>query len=252
MAIADSVPGVSGGTIAFLLGFYEKFIYSIDKFLTGTTSERISVFPFLFKLGLGWITCFYFCVKIISTIFKTHFCEISSMFIGLTLVSIPIVISEELISIKGRLKYIWLTVIGIIFVPLLVKISQSSSYRDLNEMSPTLVIYVFIAAICAISALVLPGISGATILLIFGLYSPIMSACNDTLHGNLNYIPILIVFAVGAIIGFAIITKIMRFCFRKYHSQVIYLCLGLLIGSIYAIWNGNIDQHMSIDTFSIL
>ena len=66
MALADSVPGVSGGTIAFLLGFYDKFIDSIDDLLTGTKEERKDAFVFLIKLGIGWISGFVIAVLILT------------------------------------------------------------------------------------------------------------------------------------------------------------------------------------------
>ena len=70
MALADSVPGVSGGTIAFLLGFYDKFIDSIDDLLTGTKEERKDAFVFLIKLGIGWISGFVIAVLILTSVFE--------------------------------------------------------------------------------------------------------------------------------------------------------------------------------------
>ena len=72
MALADSVPGVSGGTIAFLLGFYDKFIDSIDDLLTGTKEERKDAFVFLIKLGIGWISGFVIAVLILTSVFESH------------------------------------------------------------------------------------------------------------------------------------------------------------------------------------
>lgn len=78
MALADSVPGVSGGTIAFLLGFYDKFIDSIDDLLTGTKEERKDAFVFLIKLGIGWISGFVIAVLILTSVFESHIYYISS------------------------------------------------------------------------------------------------------------------------------------------------------------------------------
>ena len=95
MALADSVPGVSGGTIAFLLGFYDKFIDSIDDLLTGTKEERKDAFVFLIKLGIGWISGFVIAVLILTSVFESHIYYISSLFIGFIIFAIPIIFREE-------------------------------------------------------------------------------------------------------------------------------------------------------------
>ena len=120
MAVADSVPGVSGGTIAFLLGFYEKFIGSVHNFLMGTNEERKAAFPFLFKLGLGWVAGFSVCVLILSTLFHTYIYEISSVFVGLTLIAVPIVIMEEREYIKGRYLHLICSPACVAVVPALL------------------------------------------------------------------------------------------------------------------------------------
>ena len=88
MALAESVPGESGGTIAFLLGFYDKFIDSIDDLLTGTKEERKDAFVFLIKLGIGWISGFVIAVLILTSVFESHIYYISSLFIDIAPFSI--------------------------------------------------------------------------------------------------------------------------------------------------------------------
>ncbi|MDV0443459.1 DUF368 domain-containing protein [Methanorbis rubei] len=237
MAVADSVPGVSGGTIAFLLGFYEKFIGSASDFLLGTNEQRKAAFPFLFKLGVGWVAGFSVCVLILSTLFHTYIYEISSVFIGLTLIAVPIVIMEEKKYMKGKYLNLIYTAIGIAVVPLLMILNPATggSGVDLTQASIGLAMYLFIAAIIAVSALVLPGISGSTLLLIMGLYIPLISAVSAVMHLNFAYVPMLIAFGLGMIAGLAISAKVIMYCFARYRSQTIYLCLGLLVGSLYAI-----------------
>lgn len=95
MAMADSVPGVSGGTIAFLMGFYDKFINSLNDLISGKKAEKIEALKFLAKLGVGWVVGFVSCVLILTKLFDTYIYEISSLFIGLTLFAIPVVFMEE-------------------------------------------------------------------------------------------------------------------------------------------------------------
>ena len=109
----------------------------------------------------------------------------------------------------------------------------------------------------AISAMILPGISGSTLLLIFGLYVPIISGIKETLHFNLSYVPVLFVFGMGIVTGIAIIIKIVKRALEKYRSQTIYLILGLMLGSIYAIVMGATTlkvpkDPLSLGTFDIL
>lgn len=257
MAIADSVPGVSGGTIAFLLGFYEKFVSSVNDFLLGSMDKKKAALPFLLKLGAGWVGGFLVCAVILSKIFAAHIYELSSLFLGLTLLAIPIVIMEERAALKG--KYYWLifTAIGIAVVPLLVQLNSAMVVSDLSQMSPVLAITLFVAAILAVSVMVLPGISGSTLLLIFGLYVPLISAVSALVHLDFTYVPALVVFGIGGILGLALCTKIIRACFERFHSQTIYLVIGLLAGSLYAISKGaetlSVPQPpLTMATFSIL
>ena len=94
MALADSVPGVSGGTIAFLLGQYDDFINSLHYFVIGTIKQRIKAIKFLLQLGIGWIVGFVLAVLILTAVFQSHIYQISSLFLGFIVFSIPIVIKE--------------------------------------------------------------------------------------------------------------------------------------------------------------
>jgi putative membrane protein len=259
MAVADSVPGVSGGTIAFLLGFYDKFISSVDDLLTGTMAEKKAAFPFLFKLAVGWAAAFLICAVILANLFDTYVYEISSVFIGLTVCTVPIVVMEEKETLKGHYLHSIFAVIGVAAVPLLMyfnPVTRESSV-DLTQVSLELGLFLFIAAVLSISVMVLPGISGSTMLLIMGLYVPLISAVSAVVHLQFQYVPMLIVFGLGMITGLVFIAKLLRHCLEKYRSQTIYLSIGLLIGSLYAIVMGatTLDvpkPAMSFETFSIL
>ena len=95
MALADSVPGVSGGTIAFLLGFYDEFINSLDDLFRGNMDSKRKAFIFLIKLGLGWIIGFLLAATVLSNMFTSKIYEMSSLFLGFIIFSIPQVIKEE-------------------------------------------------------------------------------------------------------------------------------------------------------------
>lgn len=260
MAMADSVPGVSGGTIAFLLGFYDEFINSLNDLMGKDNARRKQAFFFLFKLGVGWVAGFCLSVLVLSGLFQEHIYEISSVFMGLTFFAVPMVIREEKDSIRGRYGNLVFTVLGIGLVFCISYFNPAGGQGmnvSVEHLSMGLVAYVFLTAMVAITAMVLPGISGSTLLLIFGIYVPIIGAVKELLHMNLNYVPILLVFGMGVITGIVGIIKTIKMCLERYRSQTIYAILGLMIGSLYAITKGptTLDvpmESLGLQTFSIL
>ena len=112
MALADSVPGVSGGTIAFILGFYDNFIGSLHTLFHGNLAEKKTAIMFLLKIGAGWIVGFLMAVSLLADLFTTGIYEISSLFLGFVIAAIPLVISEEKDAIKGKYSCLVFSVIG--------------------------------------------------------------------------------------------------------------------------------------------
>lgn len=241
MALADSVPGVSGGTIAFILGFYDQFITSLDKIISGTKEERKSAIFFLFKLGIGWIAGMGLAVFILASIFDKRIYEISSLFIGFIIFAIPIIVLEEKKCIKGHSISSLFTLLGIAIVVAITyfnPVSGSENEVDISKLSIRLALYVFVAGMIAISAMVLPGISGSTLLLIFGLYTQIISGVKEVLTFNFSYLPILCIFGVGVLVGIFSVIRFIRIALEKFRPQMIYLIIGLMVGSLYAIVMG--------------
>ena len=243
MALADSVPGVSGGTIAFILGFYDDFIGSLNSLISkNSTADKKKSLIFLMKLGIGWIVGMVLSVLILSSIFDAHIYSISSLFTGFIIVAIPLIMKQEKDSLICKYKNIIFTIIGALIVALITYFNPSGSNGGLNLSLESLNfgvgIFVFVAGMIAISAMVLPGISGSTLLLIFGLYTGIISSIKEVLSLNFSYLPVLIIFGLGVIVGILSTIKIIKFLLSKYRSAMIYLILGLMLGSIYAVFMG--------------
>lgn len=259
MALADSVPGVSGGTVAFILGYYEKFINSLNA-LVSKDSDKKEALKFLGKLGVGWAIGLILASLVLSSVFETHIYAISSLFIGFILFAIPSIIKEEKDTLKGKYQYLIFTAIGIAVVALLTYFNPTSGGGinvDINSLNIGICIYAFVVGMVAISAMILPGISGSTILLIFGLYIPIINSIKEVLHLQLEYLPILIVFGFGVLAGIALIIKLVKKALDKYRTQTIYTVIGLMIGSLYAIVRGPTtlkvpQEAMNFGTFNIL
>lgn len=241
MALADSVPGVSGGTIAFLLGFYDQFIGSIDDLMTGDMEKKKKALFFLVKLGIGWVCGMVLAVLVLSSVFESHIYAISSMFIGFIIFAIPIVIKEEKECLKSKLGYIPFILLGAAVVSAITYFNPVSGGGDgisLEHLTPGLALFVFAAGMIAISAMVLPGISGSTLLLIMGLYLPVVTAVKDILHLNFKALPTVIIFGLGILAGVFSVVKLIRRALLHFRAQTIYTIIGLMAGSIYAVIMG--------------
>ena len=240
MALADSVPGVSGGTIAFILGFYDQFIGALDNLISGKKEKKIDAIKFLIKIGIGWMVGFILAVLFLGQIFDEYIYKISSLFIGFIFFAIPIIIKEEKEVLRSKYSNIIFALIGIAIVWAITFFNPTTGENgiSIDNISLGVGLYIFLCAMIAISAMVLPGISGSTLLLIFGLYVPIINAIKEIIQLNFSYLKVIIIFGLGILTGILSIIKIVRIVLEKYRAKTIYLILGLMIGSIYAVIMG--------------
>ena len=260
MSLADSVPGVSGGTIAFIMGFYDQFIGSLDAMVSGNKEQKKKAAVFLVKLMCGWGIGFCMSVLVIGNLFHTYIYQLCSLFMGLTIFSLPIIFREEKESIIGHYKNVIFALIGVGVVVAITYSNQhigAGSSVDISALSWKNGIYLFVVAMIAISAMVLPGISGSTLLLIFGLYVPIISGIKEFLHFNFQYVPALFVFGCGVIVGILSVIKLVKLGLERHRSAMIYFILGLMFGSLYAIVMGpttlDVPQEaMGVKTFHVV
>ena len=256
MALADSVPGVSGGSIAFILGFYDNFVNALDSLLY--KDKRKDGLKYLFKLGIGWVFGMGLSVLILTKVFETHIYQISSLFIGFILLSIPIIIKEEKDTLKKNYFNVFFAILGIILVVAITYFNSTQlTSMSLTNLTVSHAIYIFLVGMIAISAMILPGISGSTLLLIFGLYLPVITGIKDLLHLNFSSFFGLVIFGLGVIAGILSIIKALKKALEKFRTQTIYLIIGLMLGSLYAIVMGpttldNPVDPININNFSIL
>ena len=240
MALADSVPGVSGGTVAFIMGFYDRFIGSIHQLVFGKIEEKKAGLRYLGKLGLGWILGMGLAVMVLSALFQSHIYVVSSLFIGFIGGSIPLILHSESESVPEYRKGIPFLIAGIALVVGITMMNGGSSgaSMDLSQFSLMTGLKLFFIGMIAISAMFLPGISGSTLLLIFGAYIPVITAVRGLLGLHFAYLPALIFFGCGVLAGAATVVKGIRICLEKFRSQAIYGILGMMVGSFYAIIQG--------------
>lgn len=259
MALADSVPGVSGGTIAFILGFYEKFLDSLHAVFRGDSVQRKEALRYLIKLGLGWAIGMGSCVVLLSNLFEQNIYFMSSLFLGLTVSSIPFVAIAERQTLRQPLRHGWFLLIGVgLVVGLAMLRTGGAGIGNINyaQLSPLQFGYIFLSGAVAITAMVLPGISGSSVLLIAGVYLPTIQAVHSLLQMQLAVFPGLCALGFGVLAGVAFSIQAIRTALQKHRGPMVWLILGLMIGSLYAIANGpaslDIPQPpLSLATFQL-
>lgn len=240
MALADSVPGVSGGTIAFILGFYDRFLNALHSLFGKDADARKSAVIYLLKLGLGWIFGMGACVLTLSRLFEAHIYFMSSLFLGLTLASFPFVLRAEKKSLRGQERYAPFALFGLLLVVLLTLLRANTVGVAIRfaDAPVWMLGYIFLSGAVAITAMVLPGISSSTILLIAGVYLPAIQAIRAFLGFDFSVFPGLCALGLGMIAGVGLSIHVIRAALRKYRSQMVWLILGLMAGSLYAIVMG--------------
>ena len=240
MALADSVPGVSGGTIAFILGFYDRFLNALHSLFGKDADARKSAVIYLLKLGLGWIFGMGACVLTLSRLFEAHIYFMSSLFLGLTLASFPFVLRAEKKSLRGQERYAPFALFGLLLVVLLTLLRANTVGVAIRFAGvPVWMLgYIFLSGAVAITAMVLPGISSSTILLIAGVYLPAIQAIRAFLGFDFSVFPGLCALGLGMIAGVGLSIHAIRAALRKYRSQMVWMILGLMAGSLYAIVMG--------------
>lgn len=240
MALADSVPGVSGGTVAFIMGFYDQFIGAIHNLAFGKMKEKKSAVMYLAKLGAGWVVGMAMAVVVLSALFESHIYAVSSLFIGFIGGAIPLIIKAERKSLQDIGKGIFFCLFGLMLVAGITWANSriGGAAMELRQFSIGTSIKLFFIGMIAISTMFLPGISGSTLLLIFGAYIPVITAVKGVLSLEFSYIPCLIFFGCGVLTGAVTVVKAIKVCLEKFRPQAIYMILGMMIGSFYAIVMG--------------
>ena len=193
MALADSVPGVSGGTIAFILGFYDHFLDTLHDLFGKDGAARRTALIYLLKLGAGWAAGMIACVPALSSLFEKNIYFMSSLFLGLTLAFTPFIAAAERTALK-KFRSAPFALLGMAVVVGLTLLRGSSALGSVSFASLSL-LYIFLSSAVAITAMVLPGISGSSILLIAGVYLPAIQAVRSFLHMEPSVLPGL--FALG-------------------------------------------------------
>ncbi len=229
MGVADLVPGVSGGTIAFLFGIYDELLYTI-KLITGQVPklilerkfvEALKLIPFAFivPVSSGILISIFGLVKIVSYLLETQPVLVWALFFGLVIGSVYAV-SKRIT--KWTLRHISLLVLGFALTYIIVGLPVIG-----GSSSP---LAVFATGVIAITAMILPGISGSLIMVLLGQYEIVINAV-----ASRDFVT-LVFFASGAIVGLALFVRLLTWLLKHYHFAVIAFLIGVMAGSLRRIW----------------
>lgn len=229
MGSADLVPGVSGGTIALIVGVYEELIHSIKHVsgkvvklaLKGNITAAIKEVPFRFllPLGLGLLSAVISLAKLLEWLLLNYPIFVWSFFFGLVVASVWLVGKRVHSWSQQTLIALITGTIAAYFIVGLVPV----------ETPATLPAF-FLSGAIAICAMILPGVSGSFLLIIMGKYSQILSAVSDR-----NFI-VLGTVATGAIIGLSLFSRLLSWLFAKYHDIMMAVLTGVMLGSLRKLW----------------
>ena len=245
MGIADAMPGVSGGTIALLVGIYEELIKSISELNISLFSElKKNGFNsfwkklngnFLLVLSLGIGISLISFVKISANLLENFPLYIWSFFLGLIFSTIYVIY---------KMINPW-SVVSLFFLVMSILFSLFLSSFSIYETTEISLLFVLFSGIIASSAMILPGISGSLILVILGVYAYLIKSID-----NLEFI-VIFTFILGAIIGLLGFSRILKYLFKNHRNITYTIMLGLVIGSIEKVWPWNKSFSVELSNLNL-
>lgn len=230
MGAANVIPGVSGGTIALISGIYEELIDSLNSLMSFKTWKLLTERKwkefwntihgsFLLSLAIGVIGSIFSLAKVMEYCLHYHPIQTWAFFFGLIVASAAVMLRD----IKGwKVKDVLITIAGVALGLAVCTLSPTETPDDMW--------FLFICGAIAICTMILPGISGSFILVIFGKYDYIMSAISE-----LNW-PVLIVFGLGCAAGILAFAKFLHWLLGKWEKETMLVLVGFVVGSLVKVW----------------
>jgi putative membrane protein len=239
MGAADIVPGVSGGTIALVLGVYERLIASVNAGSSALGSILKGDVPgfkrwmktvdwaFILSLGAGILLAIILLAHIIEDLLHSEPVLMASLFVGL--VAGSIVIAWRMIKTPIR-NHIWIALGTGVIVFAALGLRSGTTEESVTQLAEPVIWAFFISGAIAICAMILPGISGSFILVMLGMYGAVLGAVTARDFASLG------VFAVGAVVGLALFSRVLYRALTDHHDIVIAILVGLMAGSLRVLW----------------
>lgn len=251
MGIANIIPGVSGGTMAVSMGIYDRIIGSITNLFKQFKKSVMTLLPY----GIGMIVAIIGLSYFIETFFEKYPLQTGSLFVGLILGGVPILINKvsKNPSTGSKSKTHGFDAISvvlfIIFFALIILLQIFGSDKEAKitlSVSVIQMVKLFVIGVIASATMVIPGVSGSMILLILGYYNPIIETINSTIKALspwnfdtiLHNVAILAPFGIGVLVGIFAIAKLIEFLLSRYEKRTYFAILGLVLASPFAIYMG--------------
>ena len=255
MGIANIIPGVSGGTLALILGIYEDFIGAISHFFSNFKKNIC----FLAPIAIGILLAIASLSRVIDYSYKHYPIPTSLFFVGLVIGGIPMLYSK----VKGKKEVkqpssyliFLLTFALVIFMACSSLIFGEGLKVSLSNMGFVNYLLLFLVGVIAAATMVIPGVSGSLVLMLLGYYYPVIAVIKEftSLKNIGSNILILGVFGVGVLLGIVLISKLIEFLFNKYEAKTYFGVLGFIIASIIAIpISAMLNIKVSFDIIQIL
>ncbi len=239
MGAADVVPGVSGGTIALVLGIYERLVLSIRNGSTalgrlikgdgrgaGDSIKKVD-WGFLVPLLVGILLAILSLAHLIETLLKDHPEEMAGLFTGL--IAGSVVIAWRLVK-NWDATAITILIAVTVAMFVLLGLREGTSDTTVGQLTNPAVWAFFLAGAVAICAMILPGISGSFLLVLLGMYGPVLEAVND------RALSTLVVLAAGMVLGLALFSQLLSWSLEHHHDKVVAALIGLMAGSLRVLW----------------
>ena len=237
MGAADSVPGVSGGTVALILGHYHRLVTAISRFDQGAVQlllarrwKQLALhidFRFLATLGAGVLIALVSLASLMHWLLEHKLPQTLAVFMGLIIASVWIV---------ARQIRVWNAagVVGMFLCAIVGYVISSLSPIGMEPSYP----FLFFSAVIAITAMILPGISGSFILVLLGVYHHVTGLIKDLPKGQVTIDGLIqiVIFASGCALGLALFSRVLRWLLDHHRDVTFASLLGLMIGSLKRVW----------------
>jgi putative membrane protein len=223
---ANTIPGVSGGTIAVITRLYDELIASVSGFFrTGWKRNTAFLLPVVVGVAVG-IVLF---ARIVDFFLTDYPAQTAFFFMGLILGSVPYLVK---VTLRERVKPVYAIpfVIALGLLVVMSVIGRPPASEPITSVTLQNVLWIFLAGVVSSATMIIPGVSGSFVLLLIGMYSTFIRAARD-----LN-LPVLAVLVPGFIVGIVLVSKVINLLLTRYHGVSYATILGLVLGSVVAIW----------------
>lgn len=229
MGISDLIPGVSGGTIAFILGIYDRLLESISGFFSREWKKQLG---FLVPLGIGIVITLLLFSRFIEFLLENHYEATQFFFMGLILGVLPYIMKQAEVKKNFTARHlVILLVIGAALASMAF-IQTDENIAPITDLSLPTFFLLFFSGWLASMAMLLPGISGSFILLLIGVYSTAINALS-----TLN-LPIVLTIGAGVMVGFVVSSKVISYLLEHFTYVTYAAIIGLIIGSLFVVFPG--------------